>query len=202
MTMKRPHRRPRQHRAEIPADLINYLKDEPGIPRDFYFWEERDIRAAWDEVQESILADWIDRYPGRRPRFWWKFEAPEPRQRLGGTGTPCHEVLAHAPYYPFGVPVFWVSQWDADFYNGRRCDVNGNRIGTKYKEGDFAGVPIDPQDPPLYESEAEYLRRLGLLLPGERKRLSPDDFAPEFVEAEADPDDAGNAVAGAGDVTA
>ena len=181
-------RRGRNRRTEIPADLVNYLKDEPGIPRDFYFWDERDIRAAWNEVKDSILADWTDTYPGTRPLHWWKFEAPEPRRRVGGTGTPAHEVFANLPCYAFGIPVSWVSQWQADYYNGRRRDVNGKRIGTEYREGHFAGVAIDPEDPPLYESEAEYLRRHGLLLPGERKRLSPDDFESEYIAAEADPD--------------
>ena len=32
------------------------------------------------------------------------------------------------------------------------------------------------------ESEAAYLKRLNLLLPGEEKRLAPDDFTPEWIE--------------------
>ena len=188
MTMRRPHRRPRNRRAPLDPEIVAYLKDDEGATFP-YFSGDDEIRAVWNELRDSILADWIDGYPGTRPIHWWKFEAPEPRCRVGGTGTPCHEVLAHAPYYPFGVPVYWVSQWDADYYNGRRRDVNGNLIGTKYKEGDFAGVPIDPDDPPLYESEATYLRRLGLALPGELERLTPADFEPKFVAAEADPDE-------------
>ena len=40
----------------------------------------------------------------------------------------------------------------------------------------------DPNDPPTFESEAEYLQRLGLLLPV-RGRAAPDasDFEPEAI---------------------
>ena len=43
-------------------------------------------------------------------------------------------------------------------------------------------VPVDPDDPPSFESQAAYLKRLGLLLPREEKRLTPDDFTPEWIE--------------------
>jgi len=43
-------------------------------------------------------------------------------------------------------------------------------------------VPVDPNDPPTFESQAAYLKRLGLLLPGEEKRLAPKAFAPERIE--------------------
>src|SRR5260370_4949272 len=45
-----------------------------------------------------------------------------------------------------------------------------------------SGQPIDPANPPLFESQATFLDRHGLLLPGERKRLTDADFAPETVE--------------------
>ena len=187
MTTKRT-RRARNRRAPLDPGLIRYLKDDEGAKFP-YFATDDEIRAAWNELRDSILADWTDRYPGTRPLHWWKFEAPEPRQRLGGTGSPAHEVLAYVPEHAFGIPVSWVSQWDADYYNGRARDVNGQPIGTEYEEGHFAGVPIDPEDQPLYESEPQYLQRLGLLLPGELERLSPADFEPEAVEGDPDEDE-------------
>jgi hypothetical protein len=45
--------------------------------------------------------------------------------------------------------------------------------------------PYDSADPPLFEAEAAYLERHGLLLPGERKQLSAADFKPGAVELEA-----------------
>ena len=80
----------------------------------------------------------------------------------------------------------FVSQWQEDYYNGRSKDIHGERIGTDYKEGDFSGVAIDPEDPPRYESQATYLKRLDLLLPGELKRLTSADFEPELVMPEDD----------------
>jgi hypothetical protein len=50
-----------------------------------------------------------------------------------------------------------------------------------YKDNPPA-VPVDPDDPPTFESQAAYLKRLKLLLPGEEKQLTPDDFTPEWIE--------------------
>jgi hypothetical protein len=42
-------------------------------------------------------------------------------------------------------------------------------------------IPVNPDDPPRFESQASYLRRFGLLLPGEERRLGPSDFEPEVI---------------------
>ena len=42
-------------------------------------------------------------------------------------------------------------------------------------------VAIDPDDPPRFESEAAYLRRHGLLEPGEARRVRRDEFVSETV---------------------
>lgn len=42
---------------------------------------------------------------------------------------------------------------------------------------------FDPSDPPTFESEAAYLRRLGLLLPLEAGRIDAVDFEPEVLPA-------------------
>jgi hypothetical protein len=163
--------------------------------------------ALWNEHKGEILPAWIKKHPGTRPSWWWLFSAPritpktaaflgrasyigsspdefcEPRRRLGGIGTPKHEVLNYAPSFDCGIPNDWVDLWQAEYYNGRRLDIHGNRIGTEYHEGDFKGAPIDPHDPPQYESQASYLKRHGLFEAGEEKRLRPRDFKPEIVEA-------------------
>lgn len=43
----------------------------------------------------------------------------------------------------------------------------------------LAGPGFDPADPPLLEGEAAYLDRLGLWLPGERRRAPVELFEPE-----------------------
>ena len=162
-------RRPRHHRAPVDPEVIEFLKDNAEFT---YFATDQEIRSGWDQMRDEILADWAKKRPGTRPRAWWRFDAKEMRQRLGGTGQAAFEVLAHVEAYHLGIPTSWVEPRHADLYGP-----------------DFAGVPIDPEDPPLYESQGTYLKRLGLLLPGERKRLSPDDFEPEFIASEADPDE-------------
>ena len=68
------------------------------------------------------------------------------------------------PRLLMGVPDEWI---DADWLRVYR------KLGTPL------GVPaVDPDDPPLFESEPTYLRRLGLLLAGELRRLGDDDFEP------------------------
>ncbi len=177
-------RRTRNRRAEIPAELISYFRDETGFPTLAFFLNDAEIKAAWYETKDGILKAWIVDAPGTRPSHWWKFEAPEPRRRLGGVGTASSEVLANATSYKFGIPDSFVSQSEADYYNGRAKDIHGKPIGTEYQEGHFAGVAIDPANPPQYESQATYLQRFGLLLPEELERLGAADFQPEAIEAD------------------
>ena len=205
--MPRKRRNPKTRRAEIPAEMIEYLSDrETGDPW-IFFTTDADLLAAWNEVRDEILTEWIAGSPGSRPSFWWRFGAPrqplgtfegcyfdgklpEPRRRLGGIGTPSHECLAYTPHYNFGIPAYWVNQWESDYYNGRARHVDGHLIGEDYEEGDFEGVAIDSEDPPRYESEASYLERHGLFRPGEKKRLRKADFEPDLIAPVDDDDEA------------
>jgi len=122
-----------------------------------YALEDR-ARALWDAMREKLLADWLRARPGTRPWGWWAFDSTEPRLRLGGIGKPMNTFnLA------FGVPNWWpLPEWTA-----------------------FRGLftPIDTDDPPAYESEATYLRRLDLFEPGEAERLTERDYAPVRIPA-------------------
>jgi hypothetical protein len=58
-------------------------------------------------------------------------------------------------------------------------------VCNKWSDPWWGGAPgpaIDPANPPLYESEATFLDRNGMLVKGERARLKPEDFAPESVD--------------------
>ena len=62
----------------------------------------------------------------------------------------------------------------------------GRSFGT-----DATGMPTgwysaDPAEPPTFESQAAYLDRHALLVPGERRRLRVADFAPVAVEVNAE----------------
>jgi len=72
-------------------------------------------------------------------------------------------------------------------------NIRGERIGEKYEEGHFPHDAIDPTDPPVFESEAAYLKRLDLLLTGEEARLPADAFDDEVIGAEDDDEGPGDA---------
>jgi hypothetical protein len=169
------------------------VSDEPGLG-----WYETSARALWERHRDELMGRWLVEHPGCRPRCWWDYDAPrqpfgswpgwwldgklpEPRLRLSGVGTAVFEVLAHVPEYDYGLPVRWVECWMAHYYNGNALDIHGKPIGTNHKPGDFKGVPIDPDNPPVYEAQAAYLERHGRLLPGERRRLRKVDLKPEMV---------------------
>lgn len=144
-------------------------------------------REPWEQHRHEILETWIRERPGTRPALWWEFDSPEKcRRRLGGIGTAAHEVLNYVPSFEYGIPSRWVDAWAVSYYNGRAKDIHGNRIGEQYHEGHFKGVSPDPSNPPLFESQAAYLKRHGLLAPEEGRRLKPRDFEPEIVEIEDD----------------
>jgi hypothetical protein len=136
----------------------------------------------WAAHRERVLSLWAREHPGTRPSLWWRWDAPrmrpetwplgsgtvwirelpEPRRRLGGTGTPSYEVLATVPYLDHGVPRSWLTQGLKPWFS-------------------TTAPAYDPDDPPVYESQAAYLERHGLLLPGERRRLTGEDFEAERV---------------------
>jgi hypothetical protein len=97
---------------------------------------------------------------------------PELRRRLSGTGTPKYEVLADVPTFWCGVPAAWLKAHDLRTWPAIQAEA------------------YDPDDPPVYEAQAVYLERHGLLLPGEKRLLRKADHEPEPVvfetSAEAD----------------
>jgi hypothetical protein len=148
-----------------------------------FFTSDEEQETILPQLREPILDEWIRRQPGTRPNFWWLQDAPEKcRRRLGGVGDPEHEHLNTVERYRHGLPTGFVTKWLEDYYNGRARDIHGKRIGTEYAEGHFAGRGLDPDDPPVYESEAAYLRRHRLLTPDEERRLKPRDFEPVTVD--------------------
>ena len=155
------------HGADKGCGLIPYS------PRD-------ELATLWATHSERILAEHVADYPGTRPERWWKFESPEPRKRLGGIGTPAHEVLAYVPTFSYGLPAIWITPWQVKYYGGTAVDIRGNPIGSLVPT-DFKGVAIDSNDPPRFESQASYLKRHGLFLAGEERRLRKTDFEVETV---------------------
>jgi hypothetical protein len=113
-----------------------------------------DRQKTWETHRDTILAAWLLAHPGTRPHAWWRRDAPEPRRRLGGVGEPYSDGLW------YGVPAYW----------------------TTPSLAALGGIATDPDDPPVYESEAAFLERLGLLTDEERRRLPADAFEPEVLD--------------------
>jgi len=129
----------------------------------------KSTEQLWAEYGKDIVNWWIKDQPGTRPRCWWRFSAPEPRRRVGGTGVTRQEVWGRPNYLPaFQLPA--PDSW-----------LTADKKHLHPFADDPLAVPVDPDDPPTFESQAAYLKRLGLLLP-EEKRLAPDAFAPERIE--------------------
>jgi hypothetical protein len=147
------------------------------------------IGDLWAEHGTASTAAFAKANPGKRSEAWWIAAAPEPRRRLGGAGVPCFTALNYIEHRSLGVPCSWVQPDDWRYYNGQLRDIAGELIDNGYKLGDFRFAPVNPNDPPAYESQAAYLRRLGLLLPGELKRLTDRDFEPELLVDAIEPDD-------------
>ncbi len=151
----------RDRRVPVPPGVIALLSDAEPQDASEFFTTDPNLRIAWSRTRDTILAGWIEKSPGTRPRYWWECDAPELRRRLGGTGQPAHEVSAYVEAREYGIPTVWAMPSDG-----------------------FDGIAGDPADPPRFESEASYLRRLGLFLRGELERLTEDAFEPETIEVE------------------
>jgi hypothetical protein len=168
--MPRAPRPGRERRAPLDPETLRWLLNGER-PDNFELFlmdglgdaPNSSLRALWANVGATVIEVYASAHPGRRPWAWWRLAAPEMRRRLGGRGAPASEVLAYVPTFEHGIP----SDWDDE-----ECD-------------------FDRTDPPAFESQATYLRRLGLLLPGEARRLKAADFEPEKVEVLDAPDGPG-----------
>jgi hypothetical protein len=87
MTLPLPRR---QHRETLGPRALEWLASHGTT----LFWyldlgvDPEQARKFLDLHRDDFLIQWARDYPGSRPPLWWKYEAPEPRKRLGGTGTP------------------------------------------------------------------------------------------------------------------
>jgi hypothetical protein len=113
---------------------------------------EEDIWRTWGP---SVLTRWIEERPGTRPSLWWKYQAPEPRRRVGGIGR---------------------TQWEAgeDWLPLYVCGIPASRECWSF---------TDLSDPPQFEAQAVYLKRHGLLAPSEAEALRdrPEAWEPETL---------------------
>jgi hypothetical protein len=159
--------------AELPPQIAAFLADEASLEGADAFlewqlnfpragdaiWNGQSLQDTWRDYASEVLDDWIIERPGTRPSLWWEFTAPEPRQRLGGTGITRNDLFGCAPYRRHGVEMLWIDD----------ADVRLSKLECE---------PLSVDDPPLFESQSAFLERHGLFFRGERRRLAPDAFAP------------------------
>jgi hypothetical protein len=125
-----------------------------------------ELVTVWNQVREELLSEWAAEHPGTRPRMWWALEAP--RAKLG-TFRGC---------------------WYDDHLQEPRLLVGGtgrpaHEVLALMPSYEF-GIPtswmnLREDNPPVFESQAAYLKRHGLLPPAEARRLSAVDFEPEQI---------------------
>lgn len=190
-------RRTDKRRAEVTDEHEAWLNGDDKASGFVQYAPEGELAELWAAHSARIVAEHVVIYPGTRPARWWQYEAPrlplgtfpgcyydgklpEPRRRLGGTGTPASDVLAYKPIYSFGLPVIFITQCQVRYYSGLAVDIHGAPIGDRYPSN-FKGVAIDANDPPTFESQAAYLKWRGLFLAGEERRLKKADFDAETI---------------------
>jgi hypothetical protein len=66
----------------------------------------------------------------------------------------------------------------------RKVRGSGEESAAYYGAGYRGYFDADPADPPRVESDAAFLRRLKLLLPGEEKRIPRRAFQPEALKVD------------------
>src|SRR5262245_13285843 len=100
---------------QLRSDVRHYLctgeltRSGGGLSLELYRELVDNLAGMWKQSRAAVLPGFIRSFPGTRPWAWWRCDAPEPaRRRLGGIGTPSHDVLAYVPSYDFGIPQRWI----------------------------------------------------------------------------------------------
>jgi hypothetical protein len=156
------HRRRQESRAPLEPSMHAYLMTGSDAAAFAAADEAREFRGLyqflclrlrhrdlWEANRDELLTEWIEAYPGLRPWGWWRYDAPEGRRMLAGTGRPILDYgRNHVPSWRefAGLPVL---------------------------------LELDATDPPVFESEPATLRRLDVLTREERRALTPVDFEAE-----------------------
>ncbi|SRR5216683_2755907 len=128
-------------------------------------------RELVEQYGDQFLAEYVKAHPGQRPAWWWHFNTldnggPLLRQKVGGIGTPWgdHQMA-------YGAALVWVTEKNKTWW------------------GEAPGPAVDPANPPIFESQATFLDRHDMFLPGERRRLTAADFTPEEITVDDDDDE-------------
>lgn len=151
-------------------ELLNDLPPPEGTNQFAVIDWNRVSQPLWIIYGARITERFAQRTPGTRPSRWWLYTAP----RIQGP------LLAKFREEGFGEWVESYTLW-RDRVGGQgtpaRCPASRLGLPVAWWADDF-----DPADPPIFESQAAFLKRHGLLLPGERPPRSA--FTPEALPAD------------------
>ncbi|MFA9477109.1 hypothetical protein ACERK3_02260 [Phycisphaerales bacterium AB-hyl4] len=106
-------------------------------------------RRAWEVLRDDLLPEWIADHPGTRPWAWWRYDAPERRQRVDG------------PPHPFDNP----ERIEHIEHIASKPKAAGDYKQAMYRlyYGRPASLCVLDDFHAVYETEVEYLSRLDLL---------------------------------------
>ena len=123
-------------------------------------------RRLWPSVRDEFLQNWIVKNPGSRPWIWWEL-APERRRRIGTRKN--DKVIKDKKPHPFD-SLARRKLIEAEVKSG---EAHPDSLTDAYRLR--FGVPtvywVEDDWNAVYEDEADYLARLGLLLPGEAELI-------------------------------
>ena len=123
---------------------------------------EPDLREAWATHGQKWLAEHVEKWPGNRPSGWWTYSAAEPRR-----AEMSEDLRAERGEW---------ARWDEGEAGWRAQAGRAFGYGRIGKD-DQLHECYDTMDLPTYETQLDYLRRLGLMLPGEAERFDALDEA-------------------------
>ena len=113
------------------------------------------MHAAWLDLRDKLLRQWIAEQPGTRPYAWWRFDAPEPRRRIDGKPHPFENPERRAR----------VKRWKQEGFTW-----TAHRAYLLY-----FGIPtsliVRDDFEAEYETVREYLKRRSWLSDSEREEL-------------------------------
>ena len=135
----------------------------PFLPPDECFHGDMEaIAAAWEELREIVLRQWVAQHPMSRPWAWWHFDAPERRQRINGVHP--HDNPERQRH---------CTQWEAEHPHVAR------QHAYKLWYGRPSCLCIRDDFDARYESQREYLTRLNLLTDHELAALKAASHHPK-----------------------
>ncbi len=135
----------------LDPDVAPAIPPEAGIP-----FAMDDLRDAWSAIGRELTAQWVETAPGSRPWGWWAFQARERRRCTNGV-------------HPFDNPARQVRVREIAARPDTRASYSDDLHSLTF------GVPavlLSGDFEATFESEADYLTRRDLFLPGERERLA------------------------------